>query len=183
MATCLLSRKFWGEGRFVKILWNHRPVPLGNPWSSQKEHSINEYARWEYQPFPLETLNISFRECTVFSRKDSSIWYRNVLIFEMLPFSEKLNMNVVDKHLLLHMHACNTQRQEGKTSAGPTVIELLSNIEQTTHQNAYLLYERLASNQRNLLSNFCLLSSSVKLAQGKKDRNTLAYIHTFNFVD
>ena len=37
---------------------------------------------------------------------------------------------------------------------GANFIELLSNIKQTTSQNACILYESLAGNQRNLLSNF-----------------------------
>ena len=48
-------------------------------------------------------------------------------------------------------------------------IFLLSNIKQTTGQNAYILYESLAGKQRNMLSKllygkqFYLLSSSMKL--------------------
>ena len=45
-------------------------------------------------------------------------------------------------------------------------IILLSNIKQTTSQNAYILDGRLAGNQRDLLSNFVQLSSSMKLDPG-----------------
>ena len=52
---------------------------------------------------------------------------------------------------------------------------LLRNIKQTTSQNAYILYGRMAGNQRNPQSKFYLLSSSMKLAPGNTIHVTQAF--------
>ena len=53
---------------------------------------------------------------------------------------------------------------------------LLSKIKQTTSQNACILYETLAGNQINLVSNFYLLSSSMKLARLEQNIDFLLLI-------
>ena len=54
---------------------------------------------------------------------------------------------------------------------------LLSNVKQTTSQNAYVLYDTLAGNQRNPLRKFCLLSSCMKLAPDQ-----LNYIQSHHLI-
>ena len=61
---------------------------------------------------------------------------------------------------------------------GVNFIEFLSNIKQTTSQNAYIWYESLVGNQINLLSIFFLLSSSTGPCCDKSLTDMIFYFYT-----